>query len=159
MAIEIEKKFTLKNDTWRSHIKHSSRIRQGYLVSGMEPEQPSSVRIRISDNKASLNIKSVVLGSARHEFEYSIPLDDAEYMLEQLCKPHLIEKTRHIVEHAGHRWEIDIFEGANQGLEMAEIELPSVDTDFELPGWAGEEVTDDLRYYNIYLVDKPYTLW
>ncbi len=108
---------------------------------------------------ASLNIKSVVLGSARHEFEYSIPLDDAEYLLKQLCKPHLIEKTRHIVVHAGHRWEIDVFEGENQGLEIAEIELPSVDTDFELPDWAGEDVTDDLRYYNIYLVKKPYTLW
>lgn len=159
MAIEIEKKFTLKSDSWRAHVESSNQIRQGYLVSGMEPDQPSSVRVRISDNKASLNIKSVVLGSARHEFEYSIPLDDAEYMLTQLCKPYLIEKTRHIVVHAGHRWEIDVFEDANQGLEIAEIELPSIDTDFELPDWAGKEVTDDLRYYNIYLVDKPYTLW
>jgi adenylate cyclase len=159
MAIEIERKFTLKNDSWRTQVERSSRIRQGYLVSGMEAGQPSSVRIRISNSHASLNIKSVVLGSARHEFEYSIPLDDAEYMLEQLCKPHLIEKTRHIVVHAGHRWEIDVFEGVNQGLEMAEIELQSIDTDFELPDWAGEDVTDDLRYYNIYLVDKPYSLW
>jgi adenylate cyclase len=159
MAIEIERKFTLKNDSWRTQVERSSRIRQGYLVSGMEAGQPSSVRIRISNSHASLNIKSVVLGSARHEFEYSIPLDDAEYMLEQLCKPHLIEKTRHIVVHAGHRWEIDVFEGVNQGLEMAEIELQSIDTDFELPDWAGDEVTDDLRYYNIYLVDKPYSLW
>lgn len=159
MAIEIERKFTLKDDAWRAHIERSMTIRQGYLVSGMETDQPSSVRVRISGNKASLNIKSVVLGSARHEFEYSIPLDDAEYMLKQLCKPHLIEKTRHIVMYAGRRWEIDVFEGENRGLEIAELELPSVDSDFELPDWAGEEVTDDLRYYNIYLVDKPYVLW
>lgn len=159
MAIEIERKFTLKNDSWRTQVQSSHSIRQGYLVSGMEPNQPSSVRVRVSNDKASLNIKSVVLGNARHEFEYSIPLDDANYLLDELCKPHLIEKTRHIVMYAGHRWEIDVFEGVNKGLEMAEIELPATDTVFELPGWAGDEVTDDLRYYNIYLVDKPYTLW
>ena len=159
MAIEIERKFTLKNDTWRAQVESSQSIRQGYLVSGMEPNQPSSVRVRISGDKASLNIKSVVLGSARHEFEYPIPMADAQHLLDELCKPHLIEKTRHIVMHAGHRWEIDIFEGVNQGLQMAEIELTAPDAEFDLPDWAGDEVTDDQRYYNIYLVEKPYTMW
>jgi adenylate cyclase len=159
MAIEIERKFTLKNTAWKSQVERSSRLRQGYLVSGMEPDQPSSVRVRIADNTGTLNIKSVTPGRSRHEFEYPIPLDEAEYLLEQLCKPHLIEKTRHIVMHGGRRWEIDIFSGLNQGLEMAEIELPSVDTEFDLPAWVGEEVTDDLRYYNIYLVARPYSQW
>lgn len=159
MAIEIERKFTLKNTAWQPLVETSSHIRQGYLVSGMEPEQLSSVRVRIADGKAHLNIKSVMLGRARHEFEYPIPLDEAEYLLSQLCKPHVIEKTRHIVLHGGHRWEIDIFEGINAGLEMAEIELPSVDTDFELPIWINSEVTEDLRYYNHYLVARPYSQW
>jgi adenylate cyclase len=159
MAIEIERKFTLKNNNWQQRVERSSRIRQGYLVSGMEPGQPSSVRVRIEADKASLNIKSVVLGRARHEFEYPIPLADAEYLLAELCKPHVIEKTRHIVMHAAQRWEIDVFEGLNQGLEMAEIELPDIDCGFAMPDWAGEEVTDDMRYYNIYLVEHPYIQW
>ena len=100
-----------------------------------------------------------MLGTARHEFEYSIPLHDAEFMLAQLCKPHLIEKTRHIVVHESHRWEIDIFEGDNLGLEMAEIELTSEDEAFVLPDWVDEEVTHDHRYYNIHLVEQPYCLW
>jgi len=159
MAIEIERKFTLKKNSWRQQVERSSRIRQGYLVSGLEPDQPSSVRVRIADDKASLNIKSVVVGHARHEFEYPIPLTDAEYMLSTLCKPHLIEKTRYIVMYAGMRWEIDIFEGLNQGLEIAEIELPDTMTSFDIPDWADLDVTDDLRYYNIYLVEHPYTQW
>lgn len=159
MAIEIERKFTLKNNAWQQQVERSSRLRQGYLVSGLEPEQPSSVRVRISNDQASLNIKSVVLGCARHEFEYPIPLDEAEYLLDHLCKPHLIEKTRHIVLHAGHRWEIDIFTGLNQGLAIAEIELPSIDSEFQLPDWVDREVTDELRYYNIYLVEHPYSVW
>ena len=159
MAIEIERKFTLKNHDWESQIEASKKIRQGYLVSGLEPDQRASVRVRISNDRASLNIKSVVLGVERHEFEYPIPLDEAEYLLANLCKPHLIEKTRHIVMFAGQRWEIDIFEGQNAGLEIAELELPSVTTEFELPAWAGDEVSDDPRYYNIYLVEHPYKGW
>ena len=159
MAIEIERKFTLKNSDWKNLVESSRRIRQGYLVSGLEPDQPSSVRVRISDKRASLNIKSVRLAIERHEFEYTIPLDEAEYLLEHLCKPHLVEKTRHIVMYGGHRWEIDIFEGINQGLEIAELELPSVDTVFDLPPWIGTEVSDDPRYYNIHLVEHPYCAW
>jgi len=159
MAIEIERKFTLKNHDWEQQVESSHKIRQGYLVSGLEPAQPSSVRVRISGDRASLNIKSVTLGVKRHEFEYTIALDDAEYMLAHLCKPYLVEKTRHIVMHNGNRWEIDIFEGQNAGLEMAELELPSIDARFELPAWVGDEVSDDLRYYNIYLVEHPYNSW
>ena len=159
MAIEIERKFALKNRDWEKQVASSHKIRQGYLVSGLEPAQPASVRIRISDDRASLNIKSVTLGVERHEFEYTIPLDEADYMLAHLCKPHLIEKTRHIVMHAGNRWEIDIFEGQNTGLEMAELELPAVDAKFERPAWLGSEVSDDPRYYNIHLVEHPYNSW
>lgn len=159
MAIEIERKFTLKTDAWKSRIESSHKIRQGYLVSGLEADQPSSVRVRITGDRASLNIKSVTLGIARHEFEYAIPHQEATYMLDHLCKPHLIEKTRHIVVHAGFRWEIDIFEGINHGLEIAELELESTDAVFDKPPWVGVEVTDDLRYYNIHLVEHPYNEW
>lgn len=159
MAIEIERKFTLKNTDWMTAVESSKRLRQGYLVTGLEPGQLSSVRVRIADEQASLNIKSVTTGRARDEFEYVIPLAEAEYMLAQLCQPQIVKKTRHIVHHAGHRWEIDIFEGLNQGLEIAEIELTSVDAKFELPGWISLEVTDDIRYYNHYLVKQPYSEW
>ncbi len=159
MAIEIERKFTLKNNRWQQAVVKSQRLRQGYLVTGLEPAQPSSVRVRIADDQATLNIKSVTLGRARDEFEYNIPLVEAEHMLGQLCKPHIVEKIRHIVIFAQQRWEIDIFEAANQGLEIAEIELVSVDTEVELPDWVGLEVTDDVRYYNNYLVARPYSQW
>lgn len=159
MAIEIERKFTLRNKGWMAAVESSQRLRQGYLVTGLEPGQLSSVRVRIADQQASLNIKSVTTGRARDEFEYSIPLAEAEYMLAQLCLPHIVKKTRHIVQHHGQRWEVDIFEDLNQGLEIAEIELTSVDAQFERPDWIALEVTDDIRYYNHYLVAQPYSEW
>jgi adenylate cyclase len=159
MAIEIEHKFTLRNDSWKQSISSSKKIRQGYLVTGREPEQASSVRVRISDEHATLNIKSVVLGRARHEFEYSIPLEEARFMLNELCKPQLIEKTRHIVMHQSHRWEIDVFEGDNAGLTIAEIELATENEIFTSPDWVDCDVTDDLRYYNNYLAQHPYRNW
>jgi adenylate cyclase len=159
MAIEIERKFLLKNDDWKPLVTKTLAIKQGYLQSGLEPLHQSSVRIRISDDKADINIKSVDLTMIRQEFEYEIPLADAEQLLATLCDANDIVKTRYHVPYASHVWEIDIFEGANEGLQIAEIELDHIDEDFEIPGWIAEEVSDDERYYNIYLINTPYKLW
>lgn len=155
MANEIERKFLLASDAWKGAVQRSVRYRQGYLC----PVDTSSVRVRVSDEAAYLNIKSATLGVERLEYEYSIPLADAHEMLDQLCRKPLVEKTRHFVEHAGHLWEIDVFEGDNEGLVVAEIELRSAEEPFEHPAWLGQEVSDEPRYYNVCLVDRPYRAW
>jgi len=155
MAIEIEHKFLLANDEWRKHVTRSVKYRQGYLSS----VATSSIRVRISDKQAWLNIKSATIGTHRHEYEYEIPLTDANEMLNNLCKKPLIEKTRHFVSDDGNTWEIDEFYGDNQGLCVAEIELPEIDKIFTKPHWLGTEVTDDLRYYNNNLAVHPYSEW
>jgi len=159
MGIEIERKFLLVNDDWKSLLTKTHIIKQGYLQSGLQAQQKSSVRIRISNDKANINIKSVDLKMVRQEFEYNIPLNEAEQMLATMCDEIVIEKTRYVVPFAAHLWEIDIFSGVNHGLVMAEIELDSVDEAFEKPTWIGEEVSHDKRYYNIYLLKHPYCEW
>jgi adenylate cyclase len=159
MAIEIERKFLLKNDDWKSQITETHVIKQGYLQSGLEASQKSSVRIRISGNHANINIKSVDLTMVRQEFEYSIPLGDANQLLATLCDDTVISKTRYHVPYGKHLWEVDIFDGENTGLQMAEIELNSLNEKFEIPPWIGEEVSDDKRYYNIYLLKHPFKMW
>jgi adenylate cyclase len=159
MGTEIERKFLLKNDNWKPLVTETRVIKQGYLQSGLEPSQKSSVRIRISNEKANINIKSVELTLTRQEYEYSIPLDDAEQMLATLCSDVVIEKTRYHVPYASHLWEVDVFEGENAGLQMAEVELASLNESFEIPDWIGEEVSDDKRYYNISLLKHPYKQW
>lgn len=159
MGIEIERKFLLKNDNWKTAVTETCVIKQGYLQSGLESSQKSSVRIRISNQQANINIKSVELNMKRQEFEYEIPLDDAEQMLNTLCDDVVIEKTRHYVPYASHMWEVDIFAGENTGLQMAEIELGSVDESFEIPDWIGDEVTNDKYYYNSHLLKAPYKMW
>jgi len=155
MAIEIEHKFLLANDDWRQLISRSVVYKQGYLSS----QPTSSIRVRISDEQAWLNIKSATIGNHRFEYEYDIPLTDAHEIITNLCNKPLIEKTRHFVINDGHTWEIDEFVGANQGLIVAEIELSSIGEDFTKPAWIGEEVTADLRYYNNNLAINPYTTW
>jgi adenylate cyclase len=155
MALEIEHKFLLKNDNWRKHITRSVNYRQGYLCGN----DKTSIRIRISDTQAWLNIKSATIGNHRQEFEYEIPLNEANEMLNTLCHQPLIEKTRHFVEHDQHLWEIDEFSGDNAGLVVAEVELKSLDESFSLPDWVSQEVTDDLRYYNNNLCKNPYKNW
>ncbi|MEQ1620879.1 MAG: CYTH domain-containing protein [Methylococcales bacterium] len=155
MAIEIEHKFLLANDDWRKHIDKSVSYCQGYLSS----QPTSSIRVRISDNQAWLNIKSATIGSQRHEYEYPIPITDAQEILRNLCRKPLIEKVRHFVTHDGNLWEIDEFTGDNQGLIVAEIELSENGQSFAKPNWLGLEVTDDLRYYNNNLAIHPYSEW
>ncbi|MDH5571049.1 MAG: CYTH domain-containing protein [Gammaproteobacteria bacterium] len=155
MGTEIERKFLLRDDSWKKAISKSTVFKQGYLVGS----EQASVRIRVEGEKANINIKSATLDVTRHEYEYLIPLKDAEELLETLCDKPFIKKIRHIVNHAGHKWEIDVFEGENEGLIVAEIELTSENEDFEKPAWLGEEVSDDPRYYNVCLVKHPYRNW
>ncbi len=155
MAIEIEHKFLLANDAWRKHVSRSVKYRQGYLSS----QATSSIRVRIGNDHAWLNIKTATIGTHRHEYEYEIPLADADEILTNLCRKPLIEKIRHFVTDNDHLWEIDEFEGANQGLIVAEIELNASGETFSKPPWLGLEVTDDLRYYNNNLAIHPYSEW
>lgn len=155
MAIEIERKFLLKNDSWRQLADAGTVYRQGYLIGAKQ----ASVRVRIEGDKANLNIKSMTLGVTRHEYEYPIPLNEAEELLDTLCEKPLVEKTRYRVEHAGHEWEIDVFAGDNTGLVVAEVELTSEQEAISLPPWAGVEVSSDPRYYNVNLVKYPYSTW
>jgi len=159
MGIEIERKFLLKNDDWKSQVIETHVIKQGYLQSGLDASQKSSVRIRISNDQANINIKSVDLTLIRQEFEYNIPLDDANQLLATLCDDTVIGKTRYHVPYGKHLWEVDIFDGENTGLQMAEIELNSLNEEFEIPPWIGGEVSDDKRYYNIYLLKHPFKMW
>jgi len=155
VAIEIERKFLLRNDNWRAAADGGTPYRQGYL-SGSEQ---GSVRIRIEGDVAKLNIKSATLGVQRLEYEYPIPIADAEEMLTQLCPAPLVEKRRYHLHYAGRLWEIDEFYGDNAGLVVAEVELESVDAPLQLPEWVGEEVSYDPRYYNSALAKRPWRLW
>lgn len=155
MALEIEHKFLLRSDDWRHHIDHSINYKQGYLSS----TKNNSIRVRISDKHAWLNIKSAVIGTSRQEYEYEIPFTEANEILETLCHKPLIEKIRHFVSHGEHTWEVDEFLGNNDGLIVAEIELTKLDEKFTIPTWIGQEVTHDLRYYNNNLCKNPYKEW
>ncbi|WP_029934798.1 CYTH domain-containing protein [Thiomicrospira pelophila] len=159
MAREIERKFLLANETWRQSVKKQTRFLQGYLNQIEESSSKSSVRVRIEGEVANLNIKSLEIGLSRDEYEYSIPLADAEKMLKKLSVGPVIEKVRYLVEHAGMTWEIDEFFGDNAGLVVAEVELESETQSLSLPPWAGAEVTHDVKYYNISLSKHPYKEW
>ncbi len=159
MATEIERKFLLVNDDWRQQVQRTHRIRQGYLVDVMNEHATASVRVRIEDDHANLNIKSAEIGIVRDEYEYAIPLREAEQILDRLCHRPCIEKHRHIVTGQDFIWEIDEFFGDNEGLLVAEIELESVHQGFIRPPWLGREVTDDPRYYNVNLIAQPYSQW
>jgi len=155
VAIEIERKYLVINDDWRKGADQGTLFRQGYMVGSKR----ASVRVRIEGNKANLNIKSATLGIRRSEYEYAIPLADAEEMLENLCQKPLIEKRRYLVPHANHRWEVDLFCGDNEGLIVAEVELRDENEAVELPNWIGQEVSNEARYYNVCLVKEPYKQW
>jgi len=154
MPKEIERKFLLKNDTWRQGAS-GTRYRQGYLST----EKQRAVRIRTVGEQGYLTIKGESVGAARSEYEYSIPLDHANEMLDQLCLRPIIEKTRYKIPFGGLTWEVDEFEGENTGLIVAEVELENEKQTPQLPPWIGEEVTDDPRYYNANLIANPYSRW
>lgn len=154
MSKEIERKFLVSGTGWKAGAT-GRRVRQGYLSS----DQQRTVRVRAVGGRGWLTIKGPTVGLARAEYEYEVPLADADAMLSDLCALPLIEKTRYEVCHGGHRWEIDEFHGANEGLVVAEIELASEDEAFERPPWLGEEVSDDPRYFNANLVRRPFSTW
>ena len=155
MGVEIEKKFLLANDNWRTQVEKSIKFSQGYLVGS----EKASVRVRIEADKSNINVKGATLGIRRQEFEYAIPMEDAKELLETLCDRPIIEKTRHYVYSGEHVWEIDEFSGDNEGLIVAEIELKNEDENFAMQDWLGEEVSGDKRYYNSMLIKNPYKNW
>lgn len=155
MGTEIERKFLIKHAGWREHAASGIHLRQGYL----SREHGATVRVRLAEDRAYLTLKGKTHGIARAEYEYAIPVADAQQMLEHLCQRPLIEKVRYRVAHAGLTWEVDVFEGENAGLVVAEIELTDADQTIDLPDWLGPEVSDDARYYNANLVAHPFTTW
>ena len=152
MALEIERKFLVRGDGWPR--AGGIRFVQGYLASGPE----GVVRVRIAGPEAFLTIKSGGTGLVRQEFEYPIPLADAEALL-PLCGGRVVEKVRCRQEFSGHVWEVDRFLGANEGLVLAEVELEEAGIDPPRPAWVGAEVTGDIRYYSSRLAEKPFTAW
>jgi adenylate cyclase len=161
MGIEIERKFLVTSEGWRDAAHKVVPMAQGYLNDLAMVEggmQKASVRVRTEDDHAFLNLKSRERGHTRQEFNYPIPVVEARELL-ALCVGGLVDKRRHYVQHAGHLWEVDEFLGDNAGLVVAEIELKSADESFEMPPWAGRQVTDSLRYYNLALASRPYSQW
>lgn len=155
MSLEIERKFLVQGEAWKAEAESAMHLRQGYL----NREQRCSVRVRTDGERGWLNIKGATIGAQRLEYEYEIPLAEAEELLENFNTGPLVEKWRHLVRVGRHLWEIDVFEGDNAGLIVAEIELDDPDENFERPDWLGMEVTHDVRYYNTQLARKPYRSW
>lgn len=151
MAQEIERKFLISGDGWRSNVQSSSRLQQGYLSTSAK----ATVRVRIYDDReAVLTLKGKPEGIARAEFEYAIPLEDARELME-MARPNVIEKRRYKVPFEDHIWEVDVFEGHHAGLILAEVEMASTDEHVHLPEWIGREVSDDDRYANASLSRNP----
>lgn len=154
MGIEIERKFLVTGDSWRQGARGSLYC-QGYLSTAKE----RTVRVRIAENRGFITVKGESAGSVRAEYEYEIPVGHAREMLDHICEKPLVEKTRYRMEFNGSTWEIDEFWGENEGLIVAEIELADKLDRFDLPPWAGLEVTDDPRFQNSQLVRNPYRKW
>ncbi len=156
MALEIERKFLVKDDSYKAMAYSFSRIAQGYICSG----RGRTVRVRIRDDKGFLTIKGPagVDGLARYEWEKEIPLSEAQELM-KLCEPGMIDKTRYLVRNGNHVFEVDEFYGENQGLVVAEVELESEDEAFEKPTFIGDEVTGIAKYYNSFLMKRPYCSW
>jgi adenylate cyclase len=154
MAKEIERKFLLDR-TKLGSLDGGTLIKQGYI----KTIDKTVVRARVAGNKAYITLKGENTGVTRTEFEYEIPLNDAQQIISELCNGLVVEKTRYLITHSGHTWEVDIFQGDNDGLVVAEIELESEQEKFELPHWITTEVSGDPKYYNSSLLDNPFKNW
>ncbi len=156
MAIEIERKFLVLNDNYKTESYKSYNIKQGFLNS----DKNRIVRVRITDNKGFITIKglSSTNGLSRYEWEHEISLKDAESLL-KLCEPGIIEKKRYLINFKKYLFEIDVFLGDNKGLVIAEVELKSESETFDHPSWLGKEVTGDIKYYNAELKNNPFKNW
>ncbi len=155
MAMEIERKFLVVGQDWRADVATSTPIMQGYLASTGRV----TVRVRVRGEVGYLTVKGATTGVSRSEFEFEIPVEDARTMLSTLADGPVIEKVRHLIPVAGHTWELDVFGGDNDGLVMAELELSDPEEEFAVPAWAGEEVSDDPRYFNVNLAAQPWRTW
>jgi len=155
MAYEIERKFLLGSDAWRTQVYQTRNIQQAYFCN----TEKASLRIRIADQQGFISTKSMTDAIRRHEFEYEIPLQDAQFMLDFMCLGSAIIKLRHLIRIDNHVWEIDEFHGDNEGLIVAEIELEHEDQPFARPAWLGPEVSHDRRYFNMSLVTHPFKNW
>jgi CYTH domain-containing protein len=153
MAKEIERKFLVNSSKWKNPSEYVD-IKQGYLVKSGK----KVVRVRIAGNQAFLTIKGNLQGITRDEFEYSIPISDAQNLL-AMCEGYVISKRRYYVFVGNKKWEVDFFKDENSGLCVAEIELESEDEKFEKPLWAGDEVSTDQKYFNFNLSSKPFSCW
>ncbi len=154
MAIEIERKYLVEGNQWREGAV-GSEFRQGYLSTVKE----RTVRVRVVGDRGYLTVKGITIDATRTEFEYEIPVAEASKMLDDLCEQPIIEKYRYLIGWEGLTWEIDEFLGANEGLIVAEVELEDAEQAISLPPWAGEDVTDDPRYFNSNLIAHPYSTW
>ena len=154
MPIEIERKYLLRDNSWKG-LADGVLYKQGYIFASND----KSVRIRIVGEKAYLTIKASKAGIVRDEFEYEIPLKDAHELLENHCNGKIIEKTRYKITYENMEWEIDEFHGQNQGLVIAEIELSDASQNIIKPVWIGEEVSNEMKYYNSNLIDYPFCEW
>ena len=156
MALEIERKFLVKDDSYKAMAYSASRIAQGYICSA----RGRTVRVRIRDEKGYLTIKGPAdsEGLGRYEWEKEIPVQEAQELM-RLCEPGMIDKTRYLVKSGKHVFEVDEFYGENEGLTVAEVELESADESYEKPDFIGEEVTGDVRYYNSFLMKNPFSRW
>jgi CYTH domain-containing protein len=153
VALEIERKFLVVNDRWRDHVSAKLNIKDGLI----SRDEDKKVRVRSFGDRATLTVKSRAAGMRRDEFEYEIPVADAEALF-KLCGDMVVEKTRHIVPWLGHNWEVDVYHGVLEGVVTAEIELPSEAAWFERPTWAGTEVTGDPRYKKINMLNERLAL-
>ena len=156
MAIERERKFLLKDSTWKDVAGGGVSYVQGYIHSS----ENKTIRVRIAGDNAFLTIKGAIFKddpAARNEYEYNIPVNDAKEMLESLCTEGQIEKVRYKIPYKGNLWEVDEFLGANQGLVVAEVEFNEKNQDIALPTWIGKEVTEDKRYTNASLARDSYS--
>lgn len=154
MALEIERKYLVDLKKLGT-LENGTRIKQGYLSTNKD----AVVRVRVKNDKAYLTIKGSNIGVTRLEFEYEIPLIEANEMLDKLCQKPVIDKTRYLIDFENHTWELDIFYGENEGLVVVEVELSSEDETIVLPSWVKEEVTSDARYYNSNLMKHPFKDW
>lgn len=155
MAIEIERKFLILNDSWKASKPHFKYYKQAYFCN----TEKVSIRVRITQGKAWVSFKSATRNISRFEFEYPVPIEEAEQMMQQFSVGAMVSKTRYFLPIDKHIWEIDVFDGENEGLCVAEIELESEQEPFIKPEWLGAEVSHDERYLNCNLVDHPYSQW
>ncbi|GAB6070191.1 CYTH domain-containing protein [Thiomicrorhabdus hydrogeniphila] len=159
MAREIERKFLINNQDWKALAYKQTHFAQGYLNDIADKAGKSSVRVRLEGDKANMNIKSLEIGLSRDEYEYEIPYADGEKMLHTLAVGPVIEKVRYLVKVDKHTWEIDEFLGDNAGLVIGEVEMESETDHVTIPEWAGREVTEEVRFYNISLSKRPFNDW